>query len=244
VPTTTFRPVVTYDPATGTSSTSMQPCTTYRWQVQRAPFFGLGDPPPYFIDGTAAPTGYIVSPAPGLIEPGAFAPSTTSSPAFAPPAAAPVVSPLAPPVPDATRGFSGASGWGSSSSSSGADQRPTLTPGEAQGLQNLQPVPSTSNYPPIPLSDPVDTRQPASEQPPSSAPVKPVPDPEARPESKDAVPAAPALFDPGDRTAAHWVRPAAVIAPIVWAKPSPAEVKTTHRELPRLDATGWRVVQP
>jgi hypothetical protein len=249
VPTTTFRPVVTFDPVTGTTRSSMQPCTTYSWQVQRVPFFGVGAPRAYFIDGSTAPTGYMVAPAPELIDSGSYSPSMPSTPYYQPPAVPPATSPLAPPVPDATRSFPSSPGWGSSG---GADQRPTLTPGEAQGLQNLQAVPSTSNYPPIPLSDPIETRRPANVNPPSPPPVQPVPDPDARPE-KDAVPAAPALYDPSDRTAIQLVRPAAVLVPIVWPDQSAAdEVRTARNdspepprpEPPRADTGQWRVVRP
>jgi len=37
IPVTTYRPVVTQDPATGAQVTQMMPCTTTRWQVYRVP---------------------------------------------------------------------------------------------------------------------------------------------------------------------------------------------------------------
>ena len=37
VPVTYYRPVTTADPATGCPVTSLQPCTTYRWQFMRVP---------------------------------------------------------------------------------------------------------------------------------------------------------------------------------------------------------------
>jgi len=284
VPTTTFRPVVAFDPVTGTTRTTMQPCTTYSWQVQRVPFFGLGSPQAFFMDGSAATPGYMVAPAPELIDSGAYSPSAPSTPYYSPPSVPSAASPLAPPVPDATRGFPGSSGWGSSGGATGADQRPTLAPGEAQGLQNLQGVPSTSNYPPIPLSDPIETRRsgsdsgsdsnqsssrdsttltvpvpvtsqpqrPTNTNPASKPPVQAVPDPDAK-HDKDTVPAAPALFDPNDRTAIQLVSPAVVLAPIVWPDQSAEdEVRTARNdapepprpESPRVDTGQWRVVRP
>ncbi len=42
VPTTSYRPIVSYDPATGWPATTMQPCTTYTWQIRREPTAGGG----------------------------------------------------------------------------------------------------------------------------------------------------------------------------------------------------------
>jgi hypothetical protein len=245
VPTTTFRPVLVVDPVTGASSTSMQPCTTYTWQVQRVPFFGLGSPRPFFLDGTAAPPGYMVSPAPGFIDSATSAPAATSTPYYIPQTLPPAASPFAPPLPAGTSA-PGASGW---QRSNGAEERPTLTPGEAQGLQR---VPATGPYPRIPLSDPVDTRWPANVNPPSSAPVQPVPDPDAPPET-EAAPIAPALYGPSERTAIHPLRPASLLTPIVWPdqsatsdvpNPSTDAQDTLRLEAPRIDNGQWRVVEP
>jgi hypothetical protein len=235
---------MTIDPVTGASSTSMQPCTTYTWQVQRVPFFGLGNPQPFFIDGTAAPPGYMVSPAPGFIDSATSAPAATSTPYYAPQTVPPAASPLAP-SPAGTR-VPGDSGW---ERSNGAEEKPTLTPGEAQGLQR---VPATGHYPRVPLSDPVDTRWPANVNPPSSAPVQPVPDTD-RPSENEAAPVTPALFGPNERTAIHLVRPASLLAPIVWPdQPATSDVRTAgtdaqatlRLEAPRIDNGQWRVVEP
>ncbi len=45
VPTTYYRPVTTLDPNTGTTFTSLQPCTSYQQQVLRTP---LLNPTPYY----------------------------------------------------------------------------------------------------------------------------------------------------------------------------------------------------
>ncbi|MFN9913104.1 MAG: hypothetical protein ACK53L_10995, partial [Pirellulaceae bacterium] len=37
VPTTYYRPVTTFDPALGTTVTSLMPCTSYQYQAQRTP---------------------------------------------------------------------------------------------------------------------------------------------------------------------------------------------------------------
>jgi hypothetical protein len=243
VPTTTFRPVVTFDPVTGATSTAMQPCTTYTWQVQRVPFFGLGAPQPFFLDGTAAPPGYVVSPAPGFIDSGTHAPATTPAPYYVPSTPPPATPPSIQHAPPTMPGVPGTSDW---QPGSGADQRPALTPGEAQELQT---APSTSYSPGIPNAVPGDTRWPANVNPPSSAPVQPVPDPEARIKRK-AIPATPARSEASDRTAHSILRPAAMLTPIVWPDQAPSADPGTgtppplRLEAPRIDNGQWRVVEP
>jgi hypothetical protein len=152
------------------------------------------------------------------------------------------------------------SGTGSSGTTTPADQAPRLSPNEAQGLQNLQPIPEIRNYAPAnndasllappPLLNP--SKTPAA---PPSAPanVSPVPDPDAG-KVRSQVPAAPSLYDPNGRTArvlplsSGW--PA---APIRWSEPAvvsenptvtasglskPAETPTV------VDADGWQAVRP
>jgi len=166
------------------------------------------------------------------------------------------MSPLAPPVPDSTRTIPGSSGWSSSGGASdAASQPPSLAPGEAQGLQNLQPVPTIRNYTPIPLSDPVETRkaqEPANETPKPKLDVQPVPDPDARTDKKQ-IPAAPTLFDPNDRTALRLLRSPAMLTPIVWPETTrssefrtarnDSSATTTSEPVPK-DTGTWRVVRP
>lgn len=250
VPTTTFRPVVTYDPVTGGSVTTMQPCTTYTWEVRRVPFFGLGRPQPFFLDGSAAPLGYMVSPAPGYIDAGTFAPSAPAAPYYSPPAVPPTSMPSPLPLETAPPA-GGRSQW---QPSNAADQQPMLTPSEAQGLQS---VPPTQYQQRVPLIDPADTRWPANVNPPSSESLRPLPDPDAGPQTEtrqtDTPQTVPALFGPNDRTATYRLRPAAMLTPIVWPDqanegPTPIATEpnrdTLRLEAPRIDNGQWRVVEP
>ena len=290
-PTTNYRPIVTYDPATGWPTTAMQPCTTYTWQLRRVPtdgqggwfsnafgnLFGPAYPPP------AQPVGiYVPAPAP-VVAPGWYGsptPAVPTTPVYpAPPSGAPSITygspaPLSSPTPSA--GWvpsSGApalpatpampappSGIGSPGTPTPADQAPRLSPNDAQGLQNLQPIPETRNFAPAnndasllappPLLSP--SKTPAA---PPSAPasVSPVPDPDAG-AGRSQVPAAPSLYDPNGRTARvlplstrwpaapiRWSEPAAVAgSPTVTASglSKPAETPTA------LDADGWQAVRP
>ncbi|TVS19332.1 MAG: hypothetical protein EA424_08825 [Planctomycetaceae bacterium] len=254
VPTTTFRPVVTYDPVTGGSTTTMQPCTTYTWQVRRVPFFGLGRPQPFFQDGSAAPIGYMVSPAPGFIDAGTYAPAAPTTPYYTPPAGSPAVPPTSVPSPlplESAPPAPGASQW---QPSNAADQPPTLTPSEAQGLQSVPPPRYQQR---VPLIDPADTRWPANVNPPSIESLQPLPDPDARPQNEtpqtETPQTVPALFGPNDRTATYRLRPAAMLTPIVWPDQSNESHAPTatepprdslRLEAPRIDNGQWRVVEP
>lgn len=176
-PTTNYRPIVSYDPATGWPTTAMQPCTTYTWQLRRVPTHGQGGwfsnafgnlfgpayPPPAQPVGTYVPAPIAAPDSLGSPTPGAFA-----MPAYpAPPSAAPNVpygspAPLSSPPPSsgwvpssgvptlpATPGTPAPpSGTGSSGTPTPADQAPRLSPNDVQGLQNLQPIPETRSYAP------------------------------------------------------------------------------------------------
>ena len=133
-PTTNYRPIVTYDPATGWPTTAMQPCTTYTWQLRRVPTNGQGGwfsntfgnlfGPPY--PPPAQPVGiYVPAPAP-VVTPGwvgSPTPAVPATPAYpAPPSAAPCIpygspAPLSSPAPS--------SGW----VPSGSSPTPPATPG-------------------------------------------------------------------------------------------------------------------
>ena len=284
-PTTNYRPIVTYDPATGWPTTAMQPCTTYTWQLQRVPtnsqggwfsdWFGNLFGPPY--PPPAQPVGtYVPVPAP-VVAPswvGSPVPAAPATPAYpAPPSTAPSV-PYGSPSPSsswapssgvptlpATPGMPAPpAGTGLPSTPTPADRAPQLSPGEAQGLQNLQPIPELRNYAPAnsdasllappPLLSP--SKTPAA--PPSPpANVSPVPDPDAG-AGRSQVPAAPSLYDPNGRTArvlplsTRW--PA---APIRWSEPTAVSENPTvtasglsqpAETPPALDANGWQAVRP
>jgi hypothetical protein len=290
-PTTNYRPIVTYDPATGWPTTAMQPCTTYTWQLQRVPtnrqggwfsnafgnLFGPPSPPPAQAVGV-----YVPAPAP-VVAPGWFGSPTPVAPAMpaysAPSSAAPGMpygspAPLASPTPSSGWVPSGSSpglpatpmmpappaGTGSPGTPTPADQVPRLSPNEAQGLQNLQPIPETRGFAPAnndasllappPLLSP--SKAPAA---PPSAPanVSPVPDPDAG-AGRSQVPAAPSLYDPNGRTArvlplsTHW--PA---APIRWSEPTLVSENPTvtasglskpAETPPAPEADGWQAVRP
>jgi hypothetical protein len=275
-PTTTYRTIVTYDPATGSPTTAMQPSTTYTWQLRRVPtggqggwfsnafgnLFGPAYPPP------AQPVGvYVPAPAP-VVAPGWFgspAPAGPTTPVYpAPPSAAPGI-PYGSPVPLSSPTPS--SGWVPSGGTPAlpatptpADQVPRLSPNEAQGLQNLQPIPETRNFAPANnggslLAPPPLLSPPKAPAAPPSAPanVSPVPDPDAG-AGRSQVPAAPSLYDPNGRTARvlplstrwpaapiRWSEPAAVAgSPTVTAAglSKPAETPTAS------DADGWQAVRP
>jgi len=91
VPTTSYRPVVTYDPATGWPATAMQPCTTYTWQLRREPAAGGGIWTPLadlFAPLSAPPAQAVVSypavPVTAPVWPGVAAPAVTGAPAYPP----------------------------------------------------------------------------------------------------------------------------------------------------------------
>jgi hypothetical protein len=101
VPVTTYRAVITTDPATGLPMNAVQPCTTYTWQARRTPttwFSRLWSPSaPPFASSTASPTVTAYAPqtvAPPVIGYGgtttmyapqqaAYPPATVAAPAAA-----------------------------------------------------------------------------------------------------------------------------------------------------------------
>jgi hypothetical protein len=272
VPTTNYRPIVNYDPATGWPTTTMLPCTTYTWQMQRVPaegpanwlldplrnLFGPTSPPPVPAVGiyTPAPSpAPTFSAAPAYAAPPNIAPSSpygTTAP-LAPPTASPGWVPSdapAPAMPAPQMGPAGPAG------KTPADQPPQLSPNEIQGLQ---PIPEIRRYAPANNSAPPPTPSPPLLNPsppvPSAAPplISPVPDPDAG-NSRSQVPAAPSLYDPDGRTArvlplsSRW--PA---VPIRW--PEQPAVSESHavaavglskpaQSPAALDTAGWQAVRP
>lgn len=253
VPTTNYRPVTSYDPATASNVTRMQPCTTYSWQFRRVPHVNYRP-----VYAPAATTGYV----PGAYAAPSYSPGATHAPATTTPAApyystpAQQVIPSVPPQ-QVLPGTSGVSP--SAQPTTPADQQPSLSPTELPGVQNGQPVPSIRKYPPTPPLDDIPSKK-ADEKPKKSAPstgaklnLTPVPDPEA-PGRRAHTPVAPRLIDPRDRTASRTTRPAWSYSPIVWPeKPAartsvqPAVVEAPPVEEPKkpeLDSGGWRAVRP
>lgn len=294
VPTTNYRPIVNYDPATGWPTTTMLPCTTYTWQLRRVPaagpgsrfldalrnLFGPAYPAPApavgtFVPAPVATPGWTGSAAPASPATLAYPTPTYPTPGYAAPAtASPSVpdgttTPLAPPSPSP--------GWSPSGSlapsttapsaphalpgsdvpagSAPADQPPSLSPQDAQGLQ---PLPEVRRYPPANQADATSAPAPlltpsVPSSPPSPPNVSPVPDPDAG-SGRTQVPAAPSLYDPNGRTArvlplsTRW--PA---APIRWPEHSPKATQPTvtasaadeQFQTPApVDTGGWQAVRP
>jgi len=273
VPTTNYRPIVNYDPATGWPTTAMLPCTTYTWQMQRVPVAG---PANWLLDplrnlfGPAAPPGApavgIYAPAPIVVQGGTdspaptlpAAPAYTGPPSMAPPSPYGTTAPLSPPT--ASPGWmpSGASAptmpapQTAPAGPAPADQPPQLSPNE---IQRLQPIPEIRRYPP---ADDGATQppllNPSPPAPPASPPLfSPVPDPDAG-SSRSQVPAAPSLYDSDGRTArvlplsSRW--PAVPIhwpeRPAVAESPAvtPFRLSEPTPSPAALDTGGWQAVRP
>ena len=238
VPTTDYRQVVSYHPTTGAAVTSLQPCTTYTWQMRRVPVSAWSAP----LQAAGPPRG-------------------VSSPSYGIPAT-PGMAPSAPPgtfVPPATPG---------PTVPGDAAEPPQLSPDDAQRLQQLQRVPSVETRPAVPRYDPPNHREPASQDTPPRPRVTPVPDPErspssstraTRPPAESVEPTPSSRWDPRDRTALRPFRQTAVVVPIVWpnskqasAAELPTAASASHAPLPNenypatstTDNQGWRAVWP
>jgi hypothetical protein len=241
--------------------------------------FGPPYPPP------AQPVGIYVPPPAPVVAPGwggSPAPAMPAPPAYsAPPGAAPGVpygspAPLSSPTPSSGWAPSTSppvqtappampippTGTGAPGAPAPADRPPQLSPGEAQGLQNLQPIPEIRSYAPPanndstllappPLLSP--SAPPTAPPPAPPANVSPVPDPDAG-SGRSQVPAAPSLYDPNGRTArvlplsTRW--PA---APIRWSESTAVSENPTvtasglskpAETTPAPDADGWQAVRP
>ena len=248
VPTTNYRPVITYHPVTGAPTTSMQPCTTYSWQFRRLPYTTyrpIYSPvtTPWSPPASPAVTGYY----PGTVMPGA---STTCAPPAATPYYTPPTAPATPALPPTPK------------PSLPANQPLNLSPSGLPPSGNGQPGATTTNFPPLESSGESSGRSSdgASHEvkkeptPPAGGilDLTPVPDPDAGTDRKQ-VPAAPSLFDPNDRTANRSARPAWAYSTIAWPeKPkgvipqrTPAEVTKplAVEEKEEFDSGGWRSVR-
>ncbi|HPM81061.1 MAG TPA: hypothetical protein PLF81_10190 [Candidatus Anammoximicrobium sp.] len=272
-PTTTMQPCTTYswqvrrEPTVGGglwepfarlfapwSAPQAQPVGSYPAAPVTAPGWpavGVPVTPSYPPPTTAAPAATAL---PGLPAPPAATPGAPyASPAPLSPGWTPSAAPSLPTTPAAPTGA------GSPATATPADQPPRLSPNEAQGVQNLQPIPETRSYPPSNndsslLAPPALLGPPKTPAAPQSAPVNvtPVPDPDA---GRKQVPAAPSLYDPNGRTAN--LLPLSTVwptAPILWpqSRPSVSENPTVTasglskpaatREAPEAD--GWQAVRP
>jgi hypothetical protein len=251
VPVTYYRPIIANDPGTGCPVTTLQPCTTYRWQFRRVPTtvnyrggsscwlwpWSNPDPPvasaPAFAPACAPACAPTIS---GVPTYGA----AVSQPAAIPSAAAPYYPAPATLAPGPA-------------SSVPADNPPSLQPQAApaagqgsayrlpsEGTQSVLDPPAPPITPPTVGTettgdasrgsvDPATLHQPTF--------VKPLPDPEAPPLE------APQLLTPRDRTAARDQRGA---VPVSW---SAAQVQLAPAPAPpaapvRWDDSGWRSEQP
>lgn len=215
--------------------TSLQPCTTYTWQMRRVPVSPLAAP--FHAAETLVGPGtsiYTAPPAPGL------APAT---PQLAPvPQEAP-----APTVPG------------------DAGEPPRLTPDEAQRLQRAPSVETRPALPPRESAENREAAEdrwpshssvtpvPDPERSPSSSTRS------TRPPSEPPEPASPGRWDPRDRTALRPARQSAGVVPIIWpdsqqatspepARPNhPAEsapATSSHPARPTTDNHGWRAIRP
>lgn len=271
VPTTNYRAVSSRDPLTGAVTTTMRPCTTYTWQMQRVPeslrpgLFPVASPnsPPSGcavagyttavgtgVPGAcptcpapmAAPALPYYAPAPAPASP--VAPGLSSPYANQPNAAAPYPSPT-PAGPPAPR------------SPNAADQKPSLSPGDRENMP-LNTIPrATTNYPPtnterslIPPATPGASPSKAAPALRPGSEITPLPDPDARPSSK-VIPAAPTLFDTRERTAQRTSQATpAAIAESPMPEPRAALIGPMLNEpVPppqkaASKAAGWRAVNP
>lgn len=244
VPTTNYRPVITYHPVTGAATTGVQPCTTYSWQFRRVPYMmyrPVYSPVtrPWSTPSRPAVTGYY----PGTVVPSA---NTTC----APPAAQPYYTPPAAATPPPLQS--------TPQPNTPADQAPSL-PIDLSPIPNGQAGSTTSNYPPLESSG--ESSEAASnevKEEPAPPPggflnVTPVPDPDAGAGEKQ-IQAAPSLFDPNDRTANRSARPAWSYSTIAWPErpkgnaPQRMSTKATEPDAventEELDSSGWHAVRP
>lgn len=258
VPTTNYCPVNSVDPASGTVTTAMRPCTTYTWQLRQVPEHSATQlvqrtlaAPVTVVAGTAGAFGGTT-----VLPTAAYAPvvgNCTTCPSAvpyysAPAGAAPTLAPgmLAPPA-------TGSSIYGAPSGAGApaASQPPSLSPAD---LQRLQQPPATSEPTTRYFAPTVNPMvNPSSNG--SSAPVttgaankpvlKLVPDPEAglhgQPSSSSA---APLLFDPTDKTAQRPVQMIWSYSPIVWPQVTPVSGRETLSERVSTSEPALRQVAP
>jgi hypothetical protein len=198
VPVTTYRPVPTVDPTTGLAVTSLAPCSTYRWQLQRvpAPSYAVGYAP------AAVPSHYSQ---PVVVGPPAYAGSVISAPGGcstcdgaypSTPAyeTGPSLAPTPSPYPSVPGVPSGPAATVPDYSVPGAvtepaDLRPSLDQGAYSG--GASAIPAESRKAVTERQDPLPLRQ-------GDLRLVPVPDPDA---GDDAEIEAPQLLNPNDRSA-------------------------------------------
>jgi hypothetical protein len=268
VPVTVYRPVTTVDPCTGCPSTTMQACTTMTTQVQRVPvttFRQVCQMVPAQPTCSTCPTTVgmpVVSAAPAMpvapATPGCAGcqASQTSVPVYQyqqpqayqqqpqqyeqqvvpQPSTSLAPADQAPQIPQTQ------SNYPTFPSNNSTSQYPTTT-----NYPAVTTVPSTSSglYP-VPSTTPTSSLNTTpstgtSYQPRVSAPpaIRPLPDMDRQP------PAAPALLNPQDRTAARELPATGAITPISWqvsAKPQVVPAAATQPVAPpvkKWDNRGW-----
>jgi hypothetical protein len=250
-------PYTTYRPVYGTATPASGPfggCAVVGYNA--APVMGgIPNGCSTCAPATAAPAAPYYTPGPATMPAIPTAPAFPSNPSFPqPPGYQPIpANPAAPRSPTP------------------ADLQPSLSPGDPQNVPRTQTPGSTLNYPPssssmvpvpsstvpvpsftIPLPPPpTGASNKSAPAPRTNASVVPVPDPEAG-QNRKQTPAAPTLFNPRDRTAQRWFRPAGDVAPIVWPEGSRAsderlatlDQTVTGKAAPAVDSRGWQAVNP
>ncbi|XZE43015.1 hypothetical protein SH467x_002559 [Pirellulaceae bacterium SH467] len=156
-PVTYYRPVTSFDPRTGTTVTSLQPCTSVQYQAQRVP---LASPRPLLGE-----VGLQSNRWPGITGPGYYPAGLTTGASYAPPYAQPYAAQYGgyqqipysgAPVGSASLGTSGVS-MGMPASSLPAT---TYQPSMVQPVTALMPAAVVSNVPTV--SYPSNTSYPAA----------------------------------------------------------------------------------
>lgn len=160
VPVTSYRPVVTTDPATGCPTTCMQPCVRYAWRLRRVPVVRYRPIFSWSRWGQPAAVPSVVAPA--------SAGCSSCGPGYLGSSVGTTIAPSWTPAPQATT-VPGTGNTGSGLAPVPADIPPSLSPGEIQPSQPQSPNSgaSSSSY----------RLTPPSNASPSTS-VRPIPDPE------------------------------------------------------------------
>jgi hypothetical protein len=239
VPTTNYRPVNILDPLTGCATSTVQPCTTYSWQVRRVPTSSCFRPANaavatvnYWADPCAVPS-YPAVTIPGAVVSngcgGCSTPTAVPAPYYTPgpavPSAPATILPSVPPSPTIPL-----------QPSFPATSQPTLQPGFPAGPTPADRAPSLLTPSPSPALPPTTTNYPPlipPPVPPPLAPASPAPAPATGPAAPAGEPAKKLELVP---------RTSVELAPV------PDPDATSNPKSPTLldtrDRTAWRGAPP